>query len=625
MRSFGKRFWALICCITLAAALATTATATAAENCPGGCAHQAAIGTTHYDTLAEALLAAADGNTVTVLSDIADAGALTLDKAITLDLGGKTVTGQNTGDDALLTTTADLTVTNGTMATSEGAVLLVTDAAVTMDKTASILGGNNAVALILQSLQKDAAADIRGKLVSNADSPALGAIANGDNNVFVTIQSTASITAEAYGAMEVYGSGKLTITGGTITAKEAAIVLNVFDGKTMDASITGGKFLVADGKTLEVTAGTNATAPKDFVIGGTYNKVPTEYIPDYCRVEDNGDGTYTVTAEYAISFEANGASGTMTAGKADRGTTITLPNCGFTAPSGKHFAAWEIGGTTYAPGASFAVNAPVTLKAIWQAHTGGSATCTAKAVCSVCGSSYGELASHNLYQVSAYAATCTGSGMNSHSKCSACGQLFVSGIPIRASSLTIPALGHRMQTVEGTDATCTEDGVYAHEICAFCGLLQLQGEVVSEEALVIPAAGHKLKTVPAVAATCTQPGTLAHEACTVCNTLFVKGQPTEADALATELSSHVLSDWQSDAATHWKVCTQCSEVFRQHSHKDADGNKACDDCGYAMPAPQVPDAKEETNRFSFSFLIPLVAAVVIAAGGVVIAVKKKSK
>lgn len=624
MRNPRKRLLTLITSIILVLTLTTAVSAASTENCPGSCTHAAAIGTTHYDTLAEAFTAATDGCTVTVLCDIADSAPLTLDKAITLNLGGKTVTGLHSEDYALLTTTKDLTVTGGTLATNKGVVLLATDCAVTVDKTAALQGGDNAVALLLQSFNAETAANISGKLANSADAPALGAVAGG-KDILLTVGQDASITAANSNAIAFYGCGKLEITGGEISAKECAVEMDVFDEKTIEASITGGKFTVEGEKTLEITSGTDATAPKDFVIGGTYNKLPTEYIPDYCRITDNGDGTYTVTAEYAITFAANGASGSMTAAKADRGSRITLPTCSFTAPAGKHFKAWDIGGTEYAPGASFAVNGPVSLTALWADHTGGSASCTAKAVCSVCGSSYGDYISHNLSQVSAYAATCTHSGMNSHSKCVSCGQLFVSGIPIRASSLTIPALGHRMSTVTGKEATCTEDGIAAYEKCDFCGLLQMDGKAVSQEDLVIPAAGHELSTIPAVEATCTQPGTLAHEVCARCGEISLKGQAVEAEALVTEVSAHILSDWQSDAATHWKACTECGEVFRQHSHKDSDGDEACDDCAYAMPAPTEMIPVQEEDTVSFPFLIPVIVAVVIAVGGAVMVASKKKK
>ncbi len=52
----------------------------------------AKIGETVYGSLAEAVVAAQGGDTVTLLTDVALTEALTLDKDLTLDLGGKTVT-----------------------------------------------------------------------------------------------------------------------------------------------------------------------------------------------------------------------------------------------------------------------------------------------------------------------------------------------------------------------------------------------------------------------------------------------------------------------------------------------------------------------------------------------------
>ena len=58
-------------------------------------------------------------------------------------------------------------------------------------------------------------------------------------------------------------------------------------------------------------------------------------------------------------------------------------------------------------------------------HTGGTATCTDKAVCSVCGMEYGELAEHTAVEIPAVEATCTQSGMTAGSKCSVCGEILV--------------------------------------------------------------------------------------------------------------------------------------------------------------------------------------------------------
>ena len=66
----------------------------ASADCPDGDAcqqHEAAIGGTHYDTLAEAL-AAGEGQTVKLLKDVSMASAIAVKKEITLDLAGKNIT-----------------------------------------------------------------------------------------------------------------------------------------------------------------------------------------------------------------------------------------------------------------------------------------------------------------------------------------------------------------------------------------------------------------------------------------------------------------------------------------------------------------------------------------------------
>ena len=109
-------------------------------------------------------------------------------------------------------------------------------------------------------------------------------------------------------------------------------------------------------------------------------------------------------------------------------------------------------------------------------HTGGTATCTEKAVCSACGEEYGELAAHTPETVPATAATCTQTGLTEGSKCSVCDTI------LTAQSV-ISAKGHTPETVPGKAATCTETGLTDGSKCSVCGtILTAQEE--------IPALGH---------------------------------------------------------------------------------------------------------------------------------------
>ena len=56
--------------------------------------------------------------------------------------------------------------------------------------------------------------------------------------------------------------------------------------------------------------------------------------------------------------------------------------------------------------------------------------------------------------------------------------------------------------------------------------------------------------------------------------------------------THTPSAWKTDAANHWKVCTDstCGEITSaKEAHKDTDGNEKCDKCAYPMPKPLTPE------------------------------------
>ncbi len=74
-------------------------------------------------------------------------------------------------------------------------------------------------------------------------------------------------------------------------------------------------------------------------------------------------------ATYTVSYAAGGGSGSMASGKATAGVAFTLPACTFTAPAGKEFKAWKIGGNEYAAGASYTFTANTTVTAVWKNKT----------------------------------------------------------------------------------------------------------------------------------------------------------------------------------------------------------------------------------------------------------------
>ena len=93
--------------------------------------------------------------------------------------------------------------------------------------------------------------------------------------------------------------------------------------------------------------------------------------------------------------------------------------------------------------------------------TGGKATCSAKAVCEVCGGEYGEKDSnnHDLVQHAAKAPTCTEKGWDAYDTCSRCNY---------TTYQEIPALNHDLVHHEAKAPTCTEKGWNAYETCSRC-------------------------------------------------------------------------------------------------------------------------------------------------------------
>lgn len=92
--------------------------------------------------------------------------------------------------------------------------------------------------------------------------------------------------------------------------------------------------------------------------------------------------------------------------------------------------------------------------------TGGTATCTAKAVCEACGGEYGEKDpnNHALEQHAAKAPTCTEKGWNAYETCSRCDYTTYVELPAQ----------HDLVQHAAQAPTCTEKGWNAYETCSRC-------------------------------------------------------------------------------------------------------------------------------------------------------------
>lgn len=151
--------------------------------------------------------------------------------------------------------------------------------------------------------------------------------------------------------------------------------------------------------------------------------------------------------------------------------------------------------------------------------TGGTATCTAKAVCEVCGGEYGEKDpdNHALVHPRAKAPTCTEIGWDAYDLCVRCGY---------TTRKELPALNHDLVRHVAQAPTCTEKG-WAYDTCSRLGC----SYTTRTE---LPALNHDLKQYAAKAPTCTAIGWDAYEACSRCDYTTRKELP----ALNHNLEQH---------------------------------------------------------------------------------------
>ena len=150
--------------------------------------------------------------------------------------------------------------------------------------------------------------------------------------------------------------------------------------------------------------------------------------------------------------------------------------------------------------------------------TGGTATCTTKAVCEACGGKYGKrnLNNHALVHYDAQAPTCTKPGWDAFDTCPRC---------YYTTFRAIPALKHDLEHHEAKAPTCTEIGWDAYETCSRCDYTTRKE---------LPALNHDLEQHAAKAPTCTEPGWDAYETCSRCDYTTRKELP----ALNHDLEQH---------------------------------------------------------------------------------------
>ena len=221
-------------------------------------------------------------------------------------------------------------------------------------------------------------------------------------------------------------------------------------------------------------------------------------------------------------------------------------------------------------------------------HTGGTATCTAKAVCETCDQPYGELGAHKLTKTDAKAATCTEAGNEAYWTCSGCGKYFSdeNGTnEIEKGSWVLKTLGHDMTKTDAKEATCTEDGNNEYYTCSRCsGVFKDEAgtQATTVEAETLKKLGHDWSNKNGICARCDAKCTETHKpgtTCSVCHKYtsypYVPGAPTyPATAPAVPNGTVTVSPANASKGANVTVTVKPNEGYELGSLavKDASGD-----------------------------------------------------
>ena len=312
-----KKVLATILALVMALGVTTAAWAEG----EGTTANVAKIGETGYATLAEAITAAADGDTIVLQADAAINSNTQITKNVAIDLNGKTVTVTTVG-------------TQNAFEVQNGATFTIKDSG-----TGGKLDLGKFGIMLMNSKLKIEGGEIK---VSPAN-PGAGVVvaAIGDSEVTMTGGKVVATNTACFNA-GYFGKQTFNISGGTLESKGASTALmgisNNYGGHT-EMTISGDTQVVM--KDAAGNAGNLVSDAKDSdvikVVGGTSDSDITAYTEATAPVVLTGDGTYHIGTTAANAAVRNAASGqTVTVVKGNAALTevpagvVVVPNQGTT-------------------------------------------------------------------------------------------------------------------------------------------------------------------------------------------------------------------------------------------------------------------------------------------------------
>ena len=395
------------------------------------------------------------------------------------------------------------------------------------------------------------------------------------------------------GGVYINERGLLTITGGNVTDNTATVNGGglYFNGESKKFNISGNINVTGNKKSGKAN---NIYLPNGQIIkimGELTNTAPigvtTEVEPDSSNYVQIASGRAAYATPDKFQYENNDTSISAVLSGSNNLLVACEHNWGTT---------WQTDSTSHWHSCSICNGKDNIVN-----HSGGTATCTEKAICEGCSLPYGNTLGHDFtgdtWQTDAdhhwkkcsrcdvtdtesphewnsgkvtTQPTCTTAGQKTYT-CTVCSATKVE---------TLDALGHNFAKYDAKAATCTEIGWNTYFTCTNCNYTTYKE---------IAALGHDKISHKAKAATCTEKGWNAYDTCSRCDYTTYK----EIAALGHDFTSNT---WQSDAHRHWKKCSRCKAAGKKTQHTG--GTATCKDravCTTCSKAYGTLDAKHHVG------------------------------
>ena len=446
----------------------------------------------------------------------------------------------------------------------------------------------------------------------------------GDASLTITGNGSLNASASQRGIMVQSNSSDAALK--IENAKVTATASSFTDGISVQSKNDSSVSLTVDGGSLTATGGGNygAGIQLQFGSGVSGSGTPTVTVSNNAIVRASGNAGGIATNATAATPSGTGIVFDNGAGTVygdvtlqedltiNEGESLTIPDgASLTVPEGTTLT--NNGTVTTEEGGTLTYIGSL----VCNHHFGGTATCTEKATCDLCGAEYGDFLPHSLTKTEAKAPTCTGAGNEAYWTCGTCGKYFsdASGnTEVAKDSWMLGPIGHdwmdAVYTWSDDGSTCTATRTCKHDsthtetskatvtaaqtkapTCTQMGETTYTAAFEADWAMTqtkviadIPAAGHKLTKTEAQAPTCTEKGNTEYWTCGTCGKYFSDGEGKEEITLDSTVLSALGHDYKDG------VCTRCQG-------KDPD---------YVPPTE--PDAPAQTGE---SPLLPALAVLMI--------------